>query len=64
MGSQIFKAIRTFTDGPPPKYGVTSCFIVAPDEILEELHGVLDHAIDQLFAQHGFQRVDEPPKPS
>lgn len=64
LGCQIFKTIRTFTDATAPEYGVTSCLISAPDEILQELHGVLDQAINELFARHGIQPHDALPKPS
>jgi hypothetical protein len=64
LSSQIFKVIRTFTNAPSPEYGVASCFISAPDEIIQELHGVLDCAIDELFARHGIEKLDEPSKPS
>jgi hypothetical protein len=64
LSSQIFKVIRTFTDAPAPEYGVASCFISAPDEIIQELHGVLDRAIDEFFAQHGINPLDTPLRPS
>lgn len=60
---QIFKVIRTFTDAPTD-YGVASCFISAPDEVIQELHDVLDHAIDELLARHGIQPLVKPAKPS
>ena len=64
LSTQIFKVIRTFTDAPAPEYGVASCFISAPDEIIQELHGVLDHAINEFFAQHGINPAKTPTRPS
>jgi hypothetical protein len=59
LGGEILHLSHGFTRDPG-KHGLIACFVVLPDEEVEELRGRLDAEIKSFMEQKGYGYLDKP----
>jgi hypothetical protein len=59
LGNEILHLTHGFT-GDEGKHGLVACFVVIPDEKVEELRGRLDAEIASFLNEEGYGLLDKP----